>query len=318
MDMPAISFVVPLYNEAEIFPQLVERLKGAVDETVSVEFLLVDDGSSDGTADHIRTVCLSDPAFHGVFLSRNYGHQIAISAGIHEARGTEALFILDGDLQDPPELFGAFYAKLKEGYDVVYAVREKRKEGWMKRMFYSAFYRIMRNLSYVRMPLDSGDFSLITRRVADVLKQMPEESRFVRGMRSWVGFRQTGLPYERDYRQGGQPKYGWMQLFRLAYNGIFNFSTLPIRFITRLGVLSILISLIYVAVTIYRKLVFHDVPSGFTALLMAVALFGGVQLVSLGIIGEYVLRIFFQVKGRPLFLVKERIVEQKSENPATH
>lgn len=278
-----------------------------------IEVVLVDDGSRDTTAVLMQQLALTDSRYQCVFLSRNYGHQIALTAGIDSATGTEALFIIDGDLQDPPELLTEFYQKYQEGYDVVYAVRKKRKENLFKRTAYSLFYRLMRSISYVDLPLDSGDFSLISRRVADVLKQMPEESRFIRGMRSWIGFRQIGVEYERDARLDGESKYSFGMLQRLAYNGIFNFSEYPVKLITRMGMFTIGVAVIYLIQTLIKRFIYHDVPQGFTALLFVIVLFSGVQLIALGLIGEYVLRIFFQAKGRPLYVVREVIRQQQRQ-----
>ena len=311
---PQISIVAPLYNEAESLPHLVARLNAVMDASpLCIEVVLVDDGSRDDTAASMQQLALTDGRYHCVFLSRNYGHQIALTAGMAVARATEALFIIDGDLQDPPELLPEFYAKIGEGYDVVYAVRKKRKESWFKRVAYSTFYRLMRSISYVDIPLDSGDFSLISRRVADVLSQMPEESRFIRGMRSWIGFRQIGVEYERDARQAGESKYSFKMLRKLAYNGIFNFSEYPIKLVTRLGMITLGVATLYLIQTLIKKYVYGDVPQGFTALLFVIILFSGVQLIALGMIGEYVLRIFFQTKGRPLYVVREVIRERERQ-----
>jgi len=310
---PKISFVVPLYNESESFNNLVGRLnKVSASIPFPIEIVLIDDGSSDNTATLMQQLALLDEKYHCVFLSRNYGHQIALSAGLANARATEAVMVIDGDLQDPPELLLEFYSKFKEGYDVVYGIRKKRKESLLKKTAYHSFYRLLKSISYIDLPLDTGDFSLISRRIIDVLNKMPEESRYIRGMRSWIGFKQIGLEYEREERFAGTSKYSLTMLLKLAYNGIFNFSEFPIKVITNLGLISILVSLIYFIQTVYKKFIVHDyVPEGFTALLFAIILFGGVQLVSLGIIGEYVLRIFFQVKGRPLYVVKTKIVEKQ-------
>ncbi|MBC3784106.1 glycosyltransferase family 2 protein [Spirosoma utsteinense] len=314
MSDPQISIVAPLYNETESFPHLVGRLNAVMDASpLSIEVVLIDDGSRDNTVALMEQLALADPRYHCVFLSRNYGHQIALTAGMASARATEALFIIDGDLQDPPELLGEFYGKLREGYDVVYAVRKKRKENWFKRLAYSTFYRLMRSISYVEIPLDSGDFSLISRRVADVLSQMPEESRFIRGMRSWIGFRQVGVEYERDARLAGESKYSFKMLRRLAYNGIFNFSEYPVKLVTRLGMITFAAAMLYLVQTLVKKYVYGDVPQGFTALLFVIVLFSGVQLIALGMIGEYVLRIFFQTKGRPLYVVREIIRRQERQ-----
>ncbi|QJD79103.1 glycosyltransferase family 2 protein [Spirosoma rhododendri] len=314
MDDPQVSIIAPLYNESETLPHLVTRLNTLMDRlSLRIEVVLVDDGSRDQTALLMQELALADARYHCVFLSRNYGHQIALTAGIAAARGSEALFIIDGDLQDPPELLPDFYQKLKEGYDVVYAVRKKRKEGWLKRMAYAGFYKFMRSISYVDIPLDSGDFSLISRRVANVMKQMPEESRFIRGMRSWIGFRQTGIEYDRDARLVGTSKYSFKMLRKLAYNGIFNFSEYPIKLVTRLGVITLVFAVLYLIQTLIKKYYYGDVPQGFTATLLVIILFSGVQLLALGLIGEYVLRIFFQSKGRPLYIVREVIRHQERQ-----
>lgn len=314
MEKPQLSIIAPLYNEAESFPHLVERLTKLMDSlSLAIEVVLVDDGSRDTTPLMMRQLALLDKRYHCVFLSRNHGHQLALTAGLAAARGTEAVFVIDGDLQDPPELLPDFYTLYKEGYDVVYAVRRKRKENIIKRTGYFLFYRLLKSISYVEIPLDSGDFSLISRRVVDVMNQMPEESRFLRGMRTWVGFKQTGFEYERSERIAGESKYSFKQLFNLAYNGIFNFSEFPIKFMTRAGGTAIGIALVYFLVVIAKKLFYADIIEGFTALLFVIILFSGVQLMALGIIGEYVLRIFFQSKGRPLYIVKEAIVEGKIE-----
>jgi glycosyltransferase involved in cell wall biosynthesis len=309
---PQISIVAPLYNESESFPLLVKRINTLMDSSpLAIEVVLIDDGSKDDTALKIRQLALTDERYHGVFLSRNHGHQLALTAGISAARGTEALFVIDGDLQDPPELLPEFYKLLQDGNDVVYAVRKKRKEGIIKKTGYHLFYRILRSISYVEIPLDSGDFALISRRVVNVLNKMPEESRYLRGMRSWIGFKQVGFEYERDARAAGESKYSFKQLFQLAYNGIFNFSEFPVKFMSRVGVTAILISLRLFLTVVIKKMFFTHVIEGFTSLLFVIILFSGVQLLALGIIGEYVLRIFFQSKNRPLFIIKEEIVNRE-------
>ncbi len=307
---PQISIVAPLYNESESLPHLVKRLNALMDTSnLSIEIVLVDDGSRDSTPTQMRQVALTDSRYHCVFLSRNHGHPLALTAGIAAARGSEALMVIDGDLQDPPELLTDFYKLYQEGYDVVYAVRRKRKENIVKRTAYFLFYRLLKSISYIDLPLDSGDFALISRRAADVMNKMPEESRYLRGMRTWIGFKQIGFEYERSERMAGESKYSFKQLFNLAYNGIFNFSEFPIKFMTRMGAASIIIALIYFAVVVIKKLFYADVIEGFTSLLFVVILFSGVQLIALGILGEYILRIFFQSKGRPLFIIKEEIID---------
>lgn len=289
------------------------RLTAVLDTTkINASVILVDDGSSDSTAQLMRKQSESDDRFTSVFLSRNFGHQLALTAGLAHVDASEGAFILDGDLQDPPELLDAFYNKLKEGNDVVYAVRKNRKEGFFKKMLYKSFYLLLKKISYLKIPLDSGDFSMVSRRVVDHMNDMQEESRFLRGMRSWIGFNQVGLEYERDERQAGDSKYTLKNLFQLAFNGIFNFSEFPVKFITRLGLWTVFLSFLFLLWTLYVRIFLGEVPEGFTSLLIAIVMFGGVQLISIGILGEYILRIFFQVKKRPLFIVKEVINDNKA------
>jgi polyisoprenyl-phosphate glycosyltransferase len=312
LDLPKISIVVPLYNEATVFSQLIARLDQLMDSSeLSIEVVLIDDGSRDNTALLMQQTALSNEKYHCVFLSRNYGHQIALTAGLAAARGTEAVMIIDGDLQDPPELLPTLYQQFKEGYDVVYAVRRKRKEGFIKKIAYHAFYRLLKSISYIDIPLDSGDFSLISRRVIDIMNKMPEESRYLRGMRTWVGFKQIGVEYERSERAAGESKYSFGELLKLAYSGIFNFSEYPIKFVTTLGLIAITSSLIYFISVVVKRIFITEVIEGFTALLFVIILFGGVQLIALGIIGEYVLRVFFQSKGRPLYIIREQIINKE-------
>lgn len=308
-----VTFLIPVYNEATVLPQLFERIEKLIlSAHIKLNVLLVDDGSTDDSFSIINELVAGNENYSALFLSRNFGHPIAITAGLNEIGDTaDAVFIIDGDLQDPPELLPVFLKKMDEGFDVVYGVRKKRKEGLFKKICYSAYYKLLKRFSNIAMPLDAGDFSLISKRVVLQLNRMPEESRYVRGLRSWVGFKQTGIEYERDARYSGYPKYSMRSLFKLAFNGIFNFSEIPIRFIGYVGIVTVFISLCYLVVTIFKKFVYGTVPEGFTALIFAIVLFSGVQLLSLGIIGEYVLRIFFQVKQRPLFIIKSKIVKGK-------
>jgi len=314
-DVPEISIVIPLYNEEKVFDKLVQRLTAVVESTPErIEVVLVDDGSRDLTSARMHALALNDSRFKAVFLSRNHGHQIAVSAGMAYASASNAVMIIDGDLQDPPEMVTDFYAKIREGYDVVYAIREKRKENVIKRALYWSFYRLLRSISDTDLPLDSGDFCMMTRRVNEILVSMPERSRFVRGLRTWVGFNQTGIAYERDKRQAGDSKYPMSKLFQLAYDGIFNFSFVPLRVISRLGLYTIVISLVYLSYVFFKKILGYPLPTGFTALIVAISMFSGVQLISLGIIGEYISRIYLQVKNRPLFIVKKVIVNMQESD----
>ena len=311
-ELPLISIVVPLYNEEVTLPPLVERLNQLMDSLkLKIEIVLVNDGSQDRTEEIIFALALNDSRYQVISLSRNFGHQVAISSGLENARGTEGVMIIDGDLQDPPELLEDFYSYLKKGYDVVYGVRKKRKEGFVKRFAYSAFYRMLRAISTIDLPIDSGDFSLISRRVVDLLNKMPEENRFIRGMRAWVGFKQIGIEYERQERFAGSSKYSFNALFKLAYNGIFNFSEFPIKLITWSGLLAFTVSIVYLVYVLVMKYAFHSVPQGFTATIFVISMFSSVQLLAMGIIGEYVTRLFLQSRHRPLFIVKTRIVNQE-------
>lgn len=316
MNKKDIVFVVPLFNEGAVYTALVHRLNKIMDSSsLSMGVVLVDDGSADNTQELMTQTALNDERYTCIFLSRNYGHQLALSAGLREAAdGQQAVMILDGDLQDPPELFFEFYEQFKKGFDVVYAIRKKRKEGLIKKMAYHAFYRLMRKIAMINIPLDSGDFSLLSHRVVDSINRMPEESRYLRGMRSWVGFKQIGIEYERQERAAGESKYSIRMLIKLAYNGIFNFSEYPIKFIQRIGLVSVLIAFIYFITILFKKFVLGTVPEGFTTLLFMIIFFSGIQLIAIGVIGEYILRIFFQVKNRPLFIVKEKIIKRQFVN----
>ena len=306
---PELSLVIPLYNESEVLPQLLARLDAALPRLgAGTEVIFVDDGSGDGTPELIDRACRERPWCRGVMLSRNFGHQIAVTAGMQHARG-RAVAILDGDLQDPPEVVAEFHAKLKEGYDVVYAVRRKRKEGILKRAAYALFYRLMRALSTIPIPLDSGDFCVMTRRVVDRINAMPERHRFVRGLRSWVGYRQTGHEYPRSARAAGESKYSFSKLLKLAFDGIFTFSEAPLQWSMQFGFLVSAVSFARGAYIVLWRLCVPGATSlpGWATLTVGMFFLGGVQLFSIGILGEYVGRIHNEVKGRPLFIVERTV-----------
>ena len=307
-----LSIVIPLYNEEKIFQQLVARLDKVLEMIEkSVEVILIDDGSFDQTAQMMEDLAMNNPTYHCVFLSRNHGHQLALSAGLAAARAREAVMVMDGDLQDPPEMMERFYQKIKEGYDVVYAVRSSRKENFLKKFVYWLYYRVQKHMVDIHIPLDSGDFSMINRKVVDHIVAMPERNRYIRGMRSWVGYKQIGLPYDRSARASGESKYSLKKLIELALNGIFGFTELPIKLITTLGFLTVGFSILYFIYVLTMLVFLGGVPKGFTTLVFIISLFSGVQLISLGVIGEYVLRIFQQVQGRPLFVVERTIVDRQ-------
>ncbi len=309
---PQINIVVPLFNEEEVLDSLITRLDNLIKTSnLSIEILFVDDGSTDRSPEIIEELSLRNDHYHSIILSRNFGHQLAITAGLINVTATEAVLIIDGDLQDPPEVLDMFYNYLQQGYEVVYAIRKGRKESFFKRICYKAFYSLLKKTSHIEIPPDTGDFSLISRRAVDQLNTMPEENRFMRGLRSWIGFKQIGIEINRDSRSNGKPKYSYKKLLELALNGLFNFSIVPLKFIFSIGIGTIVVSLIYFCYTLVLKLFYDATPQGFTSLLFTIILFGGIQLVSLGLIGSYVIRIFFQVKNRPLFVIKKRIRDGK-------
>ena len=313
MKMPSLSFVIPLYNEEDNFVQLTARLNKIMEELtpLTCEVVLVNDGSRDKTPYLMNELALNDARYQCVFLSRNHGHQLALTAGLSCARASKAIMILDGDLQDPPELVHDFLKAMDEGYDVVYGIRKKRKESPAKKFSYWAYYRLMNSISKIDLPLDSGDFSMISRKALNYLNAMPEQNRYIRGMRTWIGFKQKGIEYERSARFAGETKYSWKKLMELAYSGIFNFSSFPVKFITRMGIFTMLVATAYFLYVLIDKLYFDNVPQGFTALIFSIIMFSGVQLISLGIIGEYVLRIYQQSQGRPLYIIEKVIVDNQ-------
>ena len=306
MGLPRYSIVVPLYNEQDVLPELYRRLRAAAARLHGpVELVFVNDGSSDGTLGILRALQFEDKHVRVVSLSRNFGHQVAVSAGLSYAEG-DAVAVLDGDLQDPPELLPEFFGKLDEGWDVVYGIRRQRRGAILKRLSYFVFYRLLHRLADIDIPLDVGDFCVMSRRIVDHLNWLPETDRFVRGLRAWVGFRQTGISYERDRRRAGVPKYTVAKLIQLSLDGLLSFSYAPLRWLAGAGFVLCTISFIGILVVFYRYLFTPYVP-GYTSLAILVLFFGGVQLLTGGLIGEYVGRTAQQVKGRPLYLVDELI-----------
>jgi glycosyltransferase involved in cell wall biosynthesis len=310
-DAPLLSIVVPLYNEEGNVAALLERIVAIVASlpgAPSYEIVLVNDGSNDGTPAAIRAELSRRPHIVMVELSRNFGHQIAATAGVEIALG-QAVVLMDGDLQDPPELIEAFVAKWREGYDVVYAVRRTRKgESPFKILTASLFYRTIRRLTRVSIPVDTGDFRLMSRRVVEALKRSPERHRFLRGLVSWVGYKQTGVEYDRDERLSGTTKYPLSKMISFAIDGITSFSDVPLKFASYVGFAASAVALLYALYVIVCK-VFSINPLAYTAgwasTICAVLFLGGVQLVTFGILGEYIGRIYDEVKGRPLYLISE-------------
>jgi dolichol-phosphate mannosyltransferase len=302
---PEVSVVIPVYNEQENLPTLYERLT-RVFESIAVpyEIVFVDDGSRDRSRELLRDLVQTDPHVAVVELARNFGHQVAISAGLDHTRG-RGVIIMDADLQDPPEVLPQFIARWREGYEVVYAIREQRKEHVLLRIAYGLFYRMLKRVANIDIPLDAGDFCIMDRRVVDVLNSMPERNRFVRGIRSWVGLNQVGLAYERQARYAGRPKYTFSRLLYLALDGLVSFSFVPLRFITIVGFAVSTMSLILAIMYTIQRLTIGLSPPGFATLTVALFFLSGVQLITIGVIGEYVGRIFEEVKRRPLYVVRK-------------
>jgi dolichol-phosphate mannosyltransferase len=301
-----ITVVIPLYNEEGNLPELIRRTRAVLEGGgIPYRLLFVNDGSRDGTLRLLKSLAAADDRVRVLSFSRNFGHQVSISAGIAHADGAAAV-VMDGDLQDPPEVIPDLLRKWSEGYDVVYAVRRKRKEGFIKRAGYSLFYRMLRSISSVEIPLDSGDFSLMDSRVVDLLRSFPERNRFLRGLRSWVGFRQTEWSYERMARHSGEPKYRTRQLLKLAMDGFFAFSTVPLQLATYLGFLAAGLGFLYLLYALASRLLYHN-PAGWTSLAAIILFLGGTQLLILGILGEYLGRVYEEVKQRPLYILDERI-----------
>jgi dolichol-phosphate mannosyltransferase len=315
-----LSVAIPLHNEESVLPELLSRLRTALDQVPGAqhELVLVDDGSTDRTYEILEIAATQDPRIVALSLSRNFGHQAALTAALDHVTG-DATVVMDGDLQDIPEAIPHLVEKYQQGFDVVRAKRVRRKEPWLLRLCYFLFYRMMAKLSDLRLPLDSGDFSLMSRRVVDQLRKMPEHHRYLRGMRSWVGFQQTAIEVERAERHSGRSKYSLMGLMKLAFDGIFAFSIVPIRAAAVVGACVMSVSFIYVLHTLYAKVFQHRPPQGFTALIVAITFLSGMILFFLGVIGEYVGRIYEETKGRPQYIVGRRAGRAfRANEPAEH
>ena len=314
----SLSIVIPCFNEEEVLPLLERRLFETLQAlSPDWEVIFVDDGSTDGTYEALAATHAREPRAKVVRLSRNFGHQTAVWAGLHYANG-DVVAVLDADLQDPPELLASCLERWREGYDVVYAVRQKRKEGLFKRAAYAAFYRMLRFASDVHIPLDSGDFCVMDRSVVRVLRQMNERQVFVRGMRAWTGFRQIGLPYERPGRAAGESKYPMGRLMKLAVDGILSFSAFPLRIATWIGLAWMLFAFLSILFVLawriwkfeFVGMVASDVP-GWASTVMITLLIGGVQLFLIGVMGEYLGRIYEEVKHRPRWIVSDSLGLQR-------
>jgi glycosyltransferase involved in cell wall biosynthesis len=301
-----ISVAIPVYNEETVVREMIRRVGATLDRMPGGphEIIFVDDGSSDRTLEILENATQQDPRLVVISLSRNFGHQTALAAALDHVSGS-VVIMMDGDLQDPPEAIPTLVYWHQQGYDVVYVQRMNRKEPWWLRLCYYSFYRLLTILSSIELPLDAGDFALMSRRVIDEIKRMPEHHRYLRGMRTWVGFQQIGVPIERSARAAGRSKYGPLKLLKLASDGIFAFSIVPLRASAILGTIAIVLSTIFAAYSIIAKFLLHQSPQGFTALIVALTFLSGVNLFFLGIIGEYVGRVYEETKARPQYVIRK-------------
>ena len=302
----SISIAIPVFNESAVLSTLVDRLTSTLsDLDIPIQqVVIVDDGSTDDTAGQLRELVERDPRFEAVLLSRNFGHQAALSAALDRVTG-DVTIVMDSDLQDDPDLIPAMLEKYRDGYDVVYAVRKTRQESLWLRMAYMVFYRMLSALSNTALPVDAGDFGLMSRRVVQAIRASPERQRYLRGLRAWVGFRQCGLEVDRLERHAGTSKYSKSKLVKLALDGIFAFSIVPLRLATILGALAVMIALAWAAFVLYAKLFLDRSPQGFSSVIITIVFLSGANLFFLGVIGEYVGRTYEESKGRPLYVVDE-------------
>ncbi|HEX2935051.1 MAG TPA: glycosyltransferase family 2 protein [Bacteroidales bacterium] len=312
---PEISVIVPIYNEEQNIPELYRRLHATVSEiTPNYEFIFVNDGSKDHSLFQLIKLANGNPHVYYISFSRNFGHQVAVSAGIDTCKG-KAVVIMDGDLQDPPELIKELYSKYKEGYEVVYAKRASRKgESFFKKATAKLFYRILKSLTTISIPVDTGDYRLMDQKIVHYLRQMPEQNKFLRGQIAWLGFRQTHVLFSRDKRKYGKTGYSFFKMLRFALDGITGFSDMPLQIVRNLGFLISFVSFIVILYAIYSHFILHRTITGWTSLIISSMFIGGIQLISIGIIGEYISRINKNVLKRPLYIVDKSNVSQDAEN----
>lgn len=305
--MMELSVIIPIYNEENNIHKLYDRLKSVMNSLgLSHEFVFINDGSRDQSIRFIKELASRDSSIRYIDFSRNFGHQVAVTAGLDHCTG-KAVVIIDADLQDPPELIREMVDKMKEGFEVVYAKRRSRKgESVMKKYTAKYFYRLLSSITSISIPLDTGDFRIMDRKIVDVLKQMPEQEKFLRGQISWAGFNQTFVEYDRDQRHAGKTGYTYKKMIRFALDGITSFSTLPLKFASALGFIVSIAAFLVSLYVLYLKFIANDVVQGWTSLMLVMLFLGGVQLICIGIIGEYISRLSANVRKRPLYIVREK------------
>ncbi len=305
-----LSIIIPIYNEQGNIDRLINRLKGVVSQlNIDCEYIFINDGSKDDSIHIIKNLAKLDQTIKFINFSRNFGHQIAVTAGLDKAKG-DRIVIIDADLQDPPELIIEMYRKMDEGFEVVYAKRAARKgESWMKKFTARMFYRILKSITSVNIPVDTGDFRIMDRKIVDVLKQMPEQQKFLRGQISWIGFNQTYVEYERDERFAGETGYTYKKMIRFALDGITSFSNFPLKFATICGFVVSGIAFIVMLYALYSRFISKDYIEGWTSIIISVLFLGGIQLISIGIIGEYISRLSSNVRNRPLYIINDTNID---------
>lgn len=309
MNFMNYSIIIPVYNEEKNIETLYERLAKVLKIIKrDYELIFINDGSSDATLFKLNELHIKDNEVKIVNFSRNFGHQMAVSAGLKYAQG-ELVAVIDADLQDPPELLPKFFKKAEEGYDVVYAIRKKRKESFLMKLTYVTYYRFLKMIADINIPLDSGDFCVMKKRVVDAINLLPERNRFIRGIRTWVGFKQIGIEYERETRFAGESKYNFKKLLKLAFDGIFSFSYAPFKFMFYLGLFALIFSVLGGVWVFYMKFFttnYNRVP-GFATTITLLIFIGGLQLFSMGVMGEYIKRIYDEIKQRPPYIIESTV-----------
>jgi glycosyltransferase involved in cell wall biosynthesis len=311
-----ISVIIPIYNEQNIIPELYKRLKESVEQiSANYELIFINDGSKDNSLPELVKLSEADDYVYFINFSRNFGHQVSVTAGLDYCSG-DIVIIIDGDLQDPPELIPALYKKYTEGYEVVYAKRMHRKgETFLKKFTAKMFYRLLKQITSIEIPLDTGDFRLMDKKIVDYLKQMPEQNKFLRGQIAWLGFKQTFIEFNRDERKHGKTNYSYRKMFRFAMDGITSFSDTPLLFVTKIGFGVSLFSFLVILYAFYSYFILHRVITGWTSLIISTMFIGGIQLISVGIMGEYISRINKNIQSRPLYIIEDSNLNKIKVHP---